>query len=231
MRDAVVCRRGGFSLLELLTVIAVVALLAGLFAPTLIQARERARGTSCLARLHQMTRAHSLYLQDWDDRFPPWRQLVPKAPPTPDDEETDVAGRRRRQPCWPELLRPYLGSASLLRDPSALPMDLAEGEERLADYALTAWGCGGTGTNADPYFHWVEPALTTAQVLRPSETILLGDGLTTTQRTWITAARHGAGINAAFLDGHTRWLSTADFWRVNTDGHGFYWYHHGTVDR
>lgn len=61
--------RAGFTLLELLVVIAIMSLLMATLLPSLHRAREQARDTQCLNRLHGLLIAHTLYLHD-HDRFP-----------------------------------------------------------------------------------------------------------------------------------------------------------------
>lgn len=51
----------GFTLIELLICVAIVALLIGLMLPALGRARERARGTACLARLRGLQVATCVY--------------------------------------------------------------------------------------------------------------------------------------------------------------------------
>src|SRR6476469_4771747 len=60
----------GFTLIELLVVIAIIALLAAILFPVFAQAREKARRTSCLANVKQISAAFQMYLQDYDERFP-----------------------------------------------------------------------------------------------------------------------------------------------------------------
>lgn len=68
-------RRGsGFTLLEVLTVIAVIATLAAILFPVFAQAREAARRTVCRTNLHQIGIALRLYARDFDDRLPPREQ-------------------------------------------------------------------------------------------------------------------------------------------------------------
>ncbi|GAB4463255.1 MAG: hypothetical protein OHK0029_31620 [Armatimonadaceae bacterium] len=62
--------RRGFSLGELLVVLAILAVLAGVLLPVMAQAREKTRQTACLANLHQLGMAVLQYVQDYDETFP-----------------------------------------------------------------------------------------------------------------------------------------------------------------
>jgi prepilin-type N-terminal cleavage/methylation domain-containing protein len=62
--------RGAFTLLELLTVMAVIAVLAGILLPALSQARERARAIGCLNNTRQLLVAWQLYAGDNAERLP-----------------------------------------------------------------------------------------------------------------------------------------------------------------
>ncbi|HPK54531.1 MAG TPA: hypothetical protein PK114_08695 [Smithellaceae bacterium] len=55
-----------FSLVELLVIIAVIAVLAGMLLPALNAARSRARSTRCAANLKQVAAALFSYAGDWD---------------------------------------------------------------------------------------------------------------------------------------------------------------------
>lgn len=59
-----------FTLIELLVVIAIIAILAAILFPVFAQAREKARGISCLSNLKQSGTATTLYVQDYDEAFP-----------------------------------------------------------------------------------------------------------------------------------------------------------------
>src|SRR5437773_1692881 len=99
-------RRSGFTLLELVIVIAVIAILAGILFPVFAQAREAARRATCLSNLRQLAQAHLLYVQDYDETLPSW------ALPTSE-----------RWVMWPEYLGPYC------RDPRLFDQSLLSAAE------------------------------------------------------------------------------------------------------
>ncbi len=61
---------GGFSLIELLVVIGILALLLAILSPALTEARHRARRAACAANLRQVGMAMHLYAHDFDDSIP-----------------------------------------------------------------------------------------------------------------------------------------------------------------
>jgi prepilin-type N-terminal cleavage/methylation domain-containing protein/prepilin-type processing-associated H-X9-DG protein len=209
----------GFTLIELLVVIALITILAGLLLPVLAQVRERSRRIVCLANLCQLSRAHHLYLSDWDEQLPPWS--LP-APPT-----------TARAPDWTTFLQPYLHGSTALQDPDAPAPAMGQtGAPFLADYALLTWRKSGRlGFPDEPEMRWPGPPLSLGQVMRPSETIQWMDGRTASRWTAGALWRHGGGLNAAFVDGHARWMRTPEFRRVTRDADGMYWLYYGSADR
>ena len=60
----------GFTLIELRVVIAIIAIPAAILFPGFAQAREKARGISCISNLKQMGISTMMYVRDYDETFP-----------------------------------------------------------------------------------------------------------------------------------------------------------------
>ena len=58
--------RSGFTLVELLVVVAILSLLISVMLPSLSKARQQARAVTCLGRCRELGRAMTLYLNDFD---------------------------------------------------------------------------------------------------------------------------------------------------------------------
>lgn len=68
--------RGGFTMVELLTVIAVIAVLATLLLSAIGTAKKKSRQVRCTANLHQISLALNMYLDDLERRPPAFDPLV-----------------------------------------------------------------------------------------------------------------------------------------------------------
>jgi prepilin-type N-terminal cleavage/methylation domain-containing protein/prepilin-type processing-associated H-X9-DG protein len=64
-------RRHGFTLVELLVVIGVLALLAGILLPAISSVRDKARKAECTSNLRQLVLAAAAYTNDFDGAFMP----------------------------------------------------------------------------------------------------------------------------------------------------------------
>ena len=63
-------RRSGFTLIEMLIVLGIIALLAAVIFPVFAHVREKGRQSACASNLHQLGLAIETYAQDNDERHP-----------------------------------------------------------------------------------------------------------------------------------------------------------------
>ena len=96
-------RPNAFTLIELLVVIAIIAILAGMLLPALARAKEKAKATSCINSLRQMSLASRLYGDDHGGRYPFTFQ---------------VRGDNVFRKGWFNFLQPYQQTTNLLICPS-----------------------------------------------------------------------------------------------------------------
>lgn len=103
--------RKAFTLLELLVVMAVIGILAGLLFPLLNRAKESGRSTACLGQLRQIGIGLQLYVQDNRNRLPVMYDR---------GTNTIASGTAPAAPSAnPEqVLAPYIGSQAVWRCPS-----------------------------------------------------------------------------------------------------------------
>lgn len=66
----------GFTLIELVLVIGIIATLAAILFPVFAKARERARAASCQSNLFNIGLALRMYSQDHEGRYPPQPNIL-----------------------------------------------------------------------------------------------------------------------------------------------------------
>jgi len=121
-----------FTLIELLIVIAIIALLTAILFPVYASARESARATACLSNTRQIGTAQLMYSQDYDETILP--NNIFKGNGGPHGDPIDL----QKKGSWTELIQPYLKNRQALFCPSY--------EESRELKAIDAADCDGDGT-------------------------------------------------------------------------------------
>lgn len=101
-------RNRAFTLIELLIVIAIIAILAAILFPVFAQARGKARQSACSSNERQLGMAVQLYVQDYDEQYPNGLGVV--------GGQRVWAGEG-----WAGQCSPYVKSADIYRCPSDTP--------------------------------------------------------------------------------------------------------------
>ncbi len=215
-----------FTLVEMLVVIAIVALLAAILFPVFARARDKARQTACLSNLRQLGLAAQQYVVDNDDAFfynagaPGSPALYARYSPSVRDDKlardtsADKSNRWDPSPLIP-ILDPYIKSNALWACPAlALPFvnssGLAEENTRgdIANYQVNAY----LAVNSIPDPHSLPPGtpprphagpVTDADIVNPTRVKVFQDFYNGTGNV------HGGGANYACADGHAKWQAAS----------------------
>lgn len=189
--------RRGFTLIELLVVIAIIAILAAILFPVFARAREKARQSSCLSNVKQISTALLMYVQDYDERWCS-RWYSPEA--------------TKEQLVWVWMVQPYVKNWQIWLCPS----------ERGTSFRDTHSGSGCTipsnymmncelgKTYGSSGRNWGASKML-AEVAFPAETIMLGDFRSGSGYPYIRHCiapryRHNEGCNLGYVDGHAKWV-------------------------
>jgi len=199
-------RKQGFTLIELLVVIAIIAILAAILFPVFARAREKARQTSCLNNVKEITLGMLMYVSDNDEMYPYY-----------------AFGSYTVDPWvfWPHQLQPYIKNWQIYQCPSspyrgAMTYHATYYEQR-PSYGFTnaLWQTGGGFPEsrvvrpAEKFmcFDSNHPALGDIRAILTSASCgqwTCGANVNTTH-VWIV--NHNEGDNIGFCDGHAKWQS------------------------
>lgn len=209
MRGKLEQSKRGFTLTELLVFIAIIAILASILLPVFATVRERARASSCMNNLKQISTATIEYTQDYDELLYPHRI---NSGSNTNPLITAANGNLITSPAtdktfWISILQPYLksyGVFSCPSNPKGWTITNTDG------VACGAPGCGGIGYGGqNSYGHndvWLSPAapftggaapspVSLASIPRPSSTIAVVDA------TYYGAAPEASGESGLTING------------------------------
>ncbi len=188
-----ISRRRGFTLIELLVVIAIIAILAAILFPVFARAREKARQTTCLSNVKQITLAGLMYASDWDGHMP---------------YHHSGYGTNGLF----ESLDPYIKNAQIWLCPSSSDRvpDNHYGRQYY-DYQARAASQGPT-YKFDQYqtpaeTAWLFEASNAYLNLNRTYTIVMCP-FCNDSATYRIGSRHNEGSNLGYIDGHAKWAST-----------------------
>ena len=197
-----------FTLIELLVVIAIIAILASLLLPALGQAKEKAKGASCLNNLRQWGVATHLFVVDNEDLLP--KDGAPNGISTTEGWYIDL----------PRILDlPGYHSVTWRTNASVDP-------------GVSTWICPSNPkrSNGNNLFHYClnehvngtgagnQRALTTVQC--PERVVWLFDNgklAGVAQENNVHTNLHNKGAQFVFLDGHATRFSNREYWDFPTN--------------
>lgn len=209
----------GFTMVELLVVVAVIVVLAALLFPVFGRARENARRTNCMSNLKQISLGFIQYSQDYDERLP-------------------LTSYGATNISWTIGAAPYLTSTQIFRcanDSNAVwqtPAAPPANNYYTTSYLMNAWMAGtnvfthlasvqspscvvllseSNGVARDHFhpFYWGNSS-TAEQVNAFMNSATWDDSKKETKEFPLT--RHLDGFNMAFCDGHVKWMKWSSAW-------------------
>lgn len=236
--------QSGFTLIELLVVIAIIAILAAILFPVFAQARDKARGASCLSNTKQQSLAFAMYTQDYDETtvrtyFGYWGMATCSYPNCP------AIGHFP----WPKQLFPYIKNKDVFTCPSftSANWDTLKCAYDPAGLCRPEWDFPSViGYGLNPYVS----SVSLGKIQAPADTLAIvetryyppghpsynaswgwysayapsGDPPAFPWSVWLTARRHQDGNNCSFADGHSKYqrfdriTSHANLWMWDTTG-------------
>jgi prepilin-type N-terminal cleavage/methylation domain-containing protein/prepilin-type processing-associated H-X9-DG protein len=225
----VAAMRKGFTLIELLVVIAIIAILAAILFPVFARAREKARQSSCLSNVKQISLGAMMYTQDYDETYPPGLVGSPGMGQGVVSQSNYFLDSKMHY----DIIYPYVMNVQVFFCPSG-----NKGSAYSSDYGFNGNLCRDvrTGTlpvkmaavkapaeiftclDAGPYMvdqydvtgpqgaFWYVPG--TWDEARDPTAVGFGSSLLSGfAQSDYQGGRHNEGINIGFADGHAKWLS------------------------
>lgn len=199
-------RQGGFTLVELLVVVGIIAILFSVSGPIYRSAIRHANCAGCVSRMRGLGIAFDLYASDNDGKFP---------------GRVTTAGQDR----WPALLFPYLTDPKIYVDPgdpiaNAVPAtDLISNSGNHSSFFFNGFNDLGAYTNQSVQ-------MGPANITNGTNLILLGqkingntqyymDFVEGNQDDILNKKAYFGGSNYTFADGSSRFMTEAEYNNVS----------------
>jgi prepilin-type N-terminal cleavage/methylation domain-containing protein/prepilin-type processing-associated H-X9-DG protein len=185
-------RSQGFTLIEVLIVVAIIMILAAIVFPVLEVANKRADTASCLMNIRHCAMAVDLYAQDYDGLLIPARVSGP-----PSTYGT----------CWDVLLHPYHRNEQMYLCPS-------DDMPTFASNCICYYHSYGINLALTQVGGYNGVAMGLDSIDSPTRTILFFEikgsvrqfgSYYPDHRLSRVDERHNTGCNFAFVDGHAKW--------------------------
>lgn len=203
-------RNRGFTLIEILIVILIILILAGILFPVFSVVKGRAQTTKCATHIRQLGMAITMYSNDHDD-LPPmggYDTAVPPTFPLPTLQVASTTSTYRVD--WEDTLigMAYVRSYTIFACPSAPTNDYRY------SYGVNRWVMGwGTSVKLDSISYPSNTALMSEKtgydwpVWLPGEQVLNGQA---NPYYFSLDPRHANQLNVLFVDGHVRRVAVGE---------------------
>ena len=202
-------KKRGFTLVEILVVLAIIAILMAILLPVLSSVREAGRATSCRSNLRQLGQAIQMYAQDWE-RYPRGLDVADKYSPQIWAGHPEAGGTLLADtPLLNIVLEPYVKNKNVWACASDSGYDNDDITGQAIDARPTSFEKFGIS-----YAYRTEITLLNLaeeHLKNPTETNVLNDANGSWHGASLTNGYQGKRYNMLFGDGHVKSVDRAGF--------------------